>query len=249
MLRFRLHFHRDWKFWRRSPRLDRTVAQLYSARLGRIAVEEGEHYKLVRFEKDGKFDYDLYRQIQILGNKSKLDWVSIQEENIAYLCRALEGRIPEIRFVLCHGTRNGAEQKFFQAHLTKPAIILGTEISDTATRFPMTIEWDFHEVKPEWRDAVDIVFSNSWDHTYDPHKLFPAWLSCLSQRGIMALEWTEKHAQTGESALDPFGAKLEGLLEVLSVHSAHGKFETEVLTDMPLQNSGRRVFVLVQRLR
>lgn len=244
-----LRFPRRWKFWKKPPRLEQQVTDLYATRLGAARVEEGEHYKLVRFDKDGKLDYDLYRQVQTLGNRSKLDWVSIQEENIAYLCRALESRIPDIRFVLCHGTRSGAEQKFFQTHLKKPATILGTEISDTATRFAMTIEWDFHEVKPEWLSAVDVVFSNSWDHTYDPHKLFPAWLSCLRRHGVMALEWTDKHAATVETALDPFRAKLEGLLDILRAHSEVGRFAIELLEDLPLQDSGRRLFVLVQRLR
>jgi hypothetical protein len=242
-----LRFPRRWKFWKKPPRLERTVAALYAERLGSPRVEEGEHYKLVRFDKDGKLDYDLYRAVQTLGNRSKLDWVSIQEENIAHLCRALERRIPQIRFVLCHGTRNAAEQKFFAKHLSKPATILGTEISDTATRFPMTIEWDFHEVKPEWVGAADVVFSNSWDHTYDPHKLFPAWLSCLSPGGVMALEWTQKHAETSETALDPFRAELDGLLDILRAHDENGAFAIELVEDLPLQDSGRRLFVLMQR--
>src|ERR1700680_733226 len=244
-----LNFPRRWKFWKRLPPVERTVAELYSARLGQARVEEGEHYKLVRFEKDGKLDYDLYRKVQTLGNREKLDWVSIQEENIAHLCRALESRIPHIRFVLCHGTRNAAEQKFFQAHLKAPATTLGTEISDSACEFPMTIEWDFHEVKPEWSGAVDVVFSNSWDHTYDPHKLFPAWLSCLAPRGVMALEWTNKHADTAESALDPFRAELDGLLAILRAHDDGGRFSIELLEDLPLQGAGRRLFVLMQRQR
>jgi hypothetical protein len=244
-----MKFPRRWKFWKRRPRLERTVEALYAERLGAPAVEEGAHYKLVRFDKGGKLDYDLYRRVQTLGNREKLDWVSIQEENIAHLCRALEKRIPEIRFVLCHGTRNATEQKFFQKSLTRPATILGTEISDTATRFPMTIEWDFHEVKPEWRGAIDVVFSNSWDHTYDPHKLFPAWLSCLSVGGVMALEWSQKHAETEETALDPFRAELEGLLEILRAHAVSERFAIELLEDLPLQNTGRKLFVLVRRLR
>ena len=49
--------------------------------------------------------------------------------------------------VLCHGTRNGAEQRYFKDHW-KNAEVLGTEISDTATQFPMTVEWDMQK-QPE----------------------------------------------------------------------------------------------------
>ncbi|MEJ0015745.1 MAG: hypothetical protein WDN25_04115 [Acetobacteraceae bacterium] len=50
--------------------------------------------------------------------------------------------------------------------------MLGTEISDTATQSSTTIQWDFHEVKPEWLNSVDFIYSVSWDHRYDPVKLF-----------------------------------------------------------------------------
>lgn len=111
--------------------------------------------------------------------------------------------------VLCHVTRNGAEQQFFRERLPK-AEIIGTEISDTATQFPMAIQWDFHEVRLEWRSAFVLVFSNSWDHTYDPDKLFPTWLSCVAGNGALVLEWSTIYLERRQVRSIRFAQVLKG---------------------------------------
>jgi hypothetical protein len=239
---------RRLKFGRNADSFELEMRRLYNERVGRKKIEHNDSYDITSYRSNGKFDYDLYKKVQTLGNKGKIERVFVAEDNIAYLCRELEKLIPEIRSVLCHGTRNAAEQKFFQGALSKPAAILGTEISDTALQFPMTIEWDFHEVKPEWLGAVDVVYSNSFDHSYDPHKLFPAWLSCLSVNGVMALEWSLAHA-TPPTILDPFNVGLDGLTKLLEGFCAGGKFRLlPPLTALPSRKIGQ-TFVLVQRVR
>lgn len=224
------------------------IRRLYNERVGRKKIARGESYDVMSYQTNGKFDYDLYRRIQTLGNKGKIGRVFVVQENIEYLCRELENTIPEIKLVLCHGTRNAAEQKFFQAALSKPATILGTEISDTAVQFPMTIQWDFHEVKPEWIGAVDVIYSNSFDHSYDPKKLFTAWLSCLRVNGVMALEWTHAHDMR-PSILDPFNVGLDVLTAMLEKFCVGGEFKLLAqLTELPARKIGQ-TFVLVQRVR
>jgi hypothetical protein len=44
------------------------------------------------------------------------------------------------------------------------------------------------EVKPEWVGAVDFIYSNSFDHTYDPQKCLDAWVSCLTRCGVCVIE-------------------------------------------------------------
>ncbi|HSG28675.1 MAG TPA: hypothetical protein VLA34_09360, partial [Candidatus Krumholzibacterium sp.] len=78
----------------------------------------------------------------------------------------------------------------------------------TATRFPHTIQWDFHEVKEEWIDALDFIYSNSFDHTYDPEKCLNAWMSCIRPGGVCMLEHTSKHGPSKATPMDPFGAEL-----------------------------------------
>ena len=234
---------------RGRPEHELAIRRLYGERVGLKRVKREKHFSVLSYEHDGAFDYDLYKRVQTEGNKGKIGQVFVREDNIRHLCRKLEARIPSIEFVLCHGTRNAAEQKYFQATLSKSATILGTEISDTAAQYPMTIEWDFHETKPEWIGAADVVYSNSWDHSYDPRKLFAAWLSCLRPHGIMVLEWTHLHGgRANPSILDPLNVPLEGLVPLLDEFCSDGRFKlVEIADDLPVRNVDQ-TFVLVQRI-
>lgn len=113
-------------------------------------------------------DYEEYKQAQIDGNLRKLDCIWASMDNIVMLSNYLKTNIPDLKFGICHGTRRGEEQKLFRELLGVE--VIGTEISHTATQFPNTIEWDFHNVKDEWINNVDFIYSNSFDHSYDPEK-------------------------------------------------------------------------------
>lgn len=201
-------------FGRKKAAFEQQAEDLCRQRIGESEVKHGQGFDLFQF----KGDLATYKAIQTLGNKAKLDWRSVQPENINWLCDELTKRGVKLERILCHGTRNGSEQAFFKQ--ARPAAdVLGTEISDTATRFPMTIEWDFHEVKPEWIGVHDLVFSNSWDHTYDPNKLFPAWVSCVKPGGALVLEWSAKHAETKADAIDPFRADRDALCLIVGQYA------------------------------
>lgn len=230
------------RFFRRKRPFEREASAIYRDKLGNLRVEHGDGFDLVRF--DG--DMETYRRVQTLANKAKLDWRSVAPEEIAHLCRTLSDAGVTLRRVLCHGTRNAAEQTFFRAQLPD-AEILGTEISDTASQFPMTIQWDFHEVNPEWRGHFDLVFSNSWDHTYDPHKLFPAWLSCVAPNGALVLEWSTIHGKTTADAVDPFRASLDGLLGLLSRIVDGLDFAAPTVADGLPNNARGKCYVIVRR--
>jgi type VI protein secretion system component Hcp len=199
------------KLYRRLGRLK--YKSIYSKKLGALRFTADKETSLVSYYRDGKLDYETYKAVQQAGNIHKLTLVSANEAAIVELALVAREKA-QINFVLCHGTRNGAEQRYFKSVLTD-ARVLGTEISDTASQFENTIQWDFHEVKPEWRGAVDLLYSNSWDHTYDPNKLFATWGSCISPNGIMALEHTVGHLPDKRAALDPFGATIDGLVALV----------------------------------
>lgn len=228
------------RFFRRKRPFERAASELYNEKLGPLRIERGKGFQLVRF--DG--DIETYRNVQTLANKAKLDWCSVKPDEIAYLCRTLTGAGMTLSTILCHGTRNAAEQKFFRAQLPN-AEILGTEISDTASQFPMTIQWDFHDVKPEWLGRFDVVFSNSWDHSYDPSKLFPAWLSCVAPNGALVLEWCTIHA-TAADVIDPFRANLKGLIRILNRHLPGGDFASPIVVNLP-NNDQDKCYVIVRR--
>ena len=160
-------------------------------------------------------DYETYRTVQTAGNKAKLDWQFVTEGHIATLAAALDAAVGPVRFGLCHGTRRGQEQAWFTRHLSGAPEVLGTEISDTADQFPNTVQWDFHDVNPDWDGRADFVYSNSWDHAFDPARAFGAWMQSLRPGGWLMLDHTRGHNPVAANALDPFGVTFERLNRML----------------------------------
>lgn len=177
-------------------------------------------------QPDGTFDYDKYKEVQIKGNKQKENLVWVEEENIEFLSGYIKRNIPDVRFGLCHGTRRGKEQEWFRKYLQ--CEVIGTEISDTASNYPHTIEWDFHEVKQEWLGSVDFIYSNSFDHSYDPQKCLNAWMSCIKEGGICILEHSSGDEKSTE--LDPFGVNLAQLPYLILTWGKGEYFVTEIIT-------------------
>lgn len=171
--------------------------------------------KLTKFvTADGRFDYARYQNIQEEGNKRKINMVWVNKDLVKYLSELLKSNIGDVKNGLCHGTRRGKEQEWFRDNLG--ADVIGTEISSTATDFPNTIQWDFHETKPEWIGVTDFIYSNSWDHSYDPEKMFTSWMSCLRPGGWIILEYTRQHWPDHSGELDPFGISIDELTYLLT---------------------------------
>lgn len=201
----------------------------YEIRKANRNVQQTGLYQLYRYRRpDGSFDYEAYREVQTRGNKRKLDSVWVREENIEFLAGYLKQHLENIGFGLCHGTRNGKEQVWFRKHLD--CEVLGTEISDTAGQFPHTIQWDFHETKPEWLEQTDFIYSNSLDHSYDPEKCLNAWADCLKPGGLCILEHNSSNHTARE--LDPFGAPIEAL-PFLILTWGKGRFWVREILDTP----------------
>lgn len=164
-----------------------------------------------------KYDsYKEYVKVQTKANKKKIGNVWAQPETIKLISDHILANNPQPEFGLCHGTRRGVEQALFREYLG--CEVLGTEISDTATQFPDTIEWDFHNVKEEWIGACDFIYSNSLDHACKPEKALRAWLSCLKNNGVLVIEWSEAVGKRPKKAnrVDPFFAKaieVKGMIE------------------------------------
>jgi len=165
-------------------------------------------------------DYDHYVKAQTEGNKRKIDNVYVDSKVVDAIAK-LKG---EAKTVLCHGTRNGAEQKMF-LKCYPDAEVLGTEISDTADSFPFTTQWDFTHRKVEWEGYWDIVYSNAFDHSMSPEETIITWRDQLSENGRLYIDYTYEKRHTVSDATDPLQvdrgemvAFLEGLgLEVINV--------------------------------
>ncbi len=145
---------------------------------------------------------DEYRRIQEAGNIKKLHCTFVNEKVIDTISEYIIRNIKNPTLGICHGTRRGVEQQLL---IDKTgAAVIGTEISSTATQFPHTIKWDFHDVKSEWINNVDFIYSNSLDHSYDPKFALSQWLKCLNDNGLCFIEYTAFNKQF--SKLDCFSS-------------------------------------------
>lgn len=211
------------------------------------ALSASSDYKLHPYLRvDGSFDYELYRRIQSAGNQRKLDQVWVLEENIEFLSNHIKKHLGETRFGLCHGTRRGREQAWFQKYLG--CEVVGTEISDTADQFPNTIQWDFHKTKDEWIDSVDFIYSNSFDHSYDPEGCLNAWMGCVRPGGLCILEHSSAHGPGGVNELDPFGAHL-AIMPYLVTTLGGGRYGVHELLEAPAkpESVARLTFIVIRR--
>ncbi|NBE09647.1 hypothetical protein [Paragemmobacter ruber] len=203
--------------FKRKQKLENRLAEEEARRLaeGHVIVGEDD-MKLFRYGAEGDVDLELYRKVQTEANKMKIKNQFVPEDHIAILSRYMldKGALPVSG--ICHGTRRGNEQMWFRQYLGPQAEIFGTEISDTATQFPHTIQWDFHEVDPAWVGAMDMVYSNSWDHAHDPERAFAGWISCLKPGGFLMLDHGWNYLPDRVSAMDPFGISEAGLVKMLN---------------------------------
>ena len=195
--------------------------------------------------KDGSFDYEQYRKVQQDGNKRKIENVWATEPNVRLLSRYIQAIGISPQFGLCHGTRRGKEQEWFRKYLE--CEVIGTEISDTATSFPHTIQWDFHDVKEEWINSVDFIYSNSFDHSYDPEKCFKSWTSCLRPGGVCIIEHSTANLKVG--SLGPFGVDLVVLPYLIS-RWGNGDCILRELVEGTTENKklGHLVHLVIQKL-
>lgn len=198
--------------------------------------ETQDRYFLYHYTKsDGSFDYEQYKAVQIQGNKSKIDRSWVRQSDIDFLSSYIKSKIANPSFGICHGTRRGLEQKWFSQNLS--CKVIGTEISDTATDYENTVQWDFHEENKEWIESADFVYSNSFDHSYDPRKALCNWMGMLKKGGICIIEHTEAHTVKETTKLDPFGASLE-IMPFLVLEWGKGAFSVREILHTPADEEG-----------
>lgn len=162
--------------------------------------------------------YEEYVNEQIKANKRKLDRVSAEEKVILKISEYIKNNIPNAKYGICHGVRNAWEvQKFRELFNFE---IIGTDISPTVTKFKNTIQWDFHNIKDEWINNIDFIYSNSLDHSYNPETCISNWIKCLSKTGLCFIEWSAMCIvpKNGlkEMKADCFGASLNEYRDMIS---------------------------------
>jgi hypothetical protein len=146
---------------------------------------------------------------------------------------------------ICHGSRVGKEVGWFNHHLPTGSHVFGTDIEASATKFANTIEHDFHEVKNEWLNSFDFIYSNSHDHAKDPKKALKNWLLSIHDEGFLFLEHCRSHGKKYQDNIDCWGIESE-ILPFLLLQWFKGEI---VIVDMiPINESNAHyIFVLARQ--
>jgi len=156
--------------------------------------------------------YDHYRQIQVEANLRKFQNIWATPNEMDEVAKLIRSCVPNPRFGLCHGARNGQEVRLLQQRLGPEVHVLGTDISPSANNIPGMIQWDFHDIHPDWLGRADFLYSNSWDHTYDIRKLASAWAETLRPGGLAIIHWTRFHSEEGTNdGPDMFGCSEDAI--------------------------------------
>jgi len=169
--------------------------------------------------------HEEYVQAQTNTNKRKLNSVWITNDEIDKIATYVNNYNINVKHGVCHGVRNGYEVIKFNELLKGD--IFGTEISDTATQFENVIEWDFHEIKDEWVDNFQFIYSNSIDHSYNFEYCLDQWMKTLTKDGCCFIEWSEDIINP-HNISDCFGIAKNDLIKLINLkYSVIDTFEVE----------------------
>lgn len=205
--------------------------------LAQTSLKQGDGFVQHVFD-----DYESYRRVQEEGNKAKLGAQFVKKSHIFFLADWMAAQGAKVGFGLCHGVRRGKEQAWFRKKLPG-AEVIGTDISATASQFENTVQWDFHDENPDWEGRASFVYTNSWDHAYDPAKAFRAWVKCLKPGGWLLLDHTRGHMPKASNVLDPFGATREAVIRMLEETCGASGRVVEVLDRMGDEDYAAAVIV------
>jgi hypothetical protein len=159
-------------------------------------------------------NYEEYKDAQIDKNTRKINHVWVKPHEIQVISKKVRKYVPKASFGICHGVRNAWEVQQLRQLLN--INVIGTDIAPSATQFKHTIQWDFHEVKDEWIDKVDFIYSNSFDHSYKPARCLDAWMSCIKKGvGICMIHWMSTNANKIDAA-DCFAAPAKEYIKMIN---------------------------------
>ena len=192
-------------------------------------------------------DYEKYLETERKGSRYRMnrgaDAFDAETSRIAAYFHANKGRLP--MRIICHGARNGDEVRQFQKYIPKNAVVFGTDVF--AKDMINVIEWDYHETKPEWAGAFDIVYSNSLDHSPKPQECLATWLSQLKPDGLLFVVWTFAHTLEERPLPYPggdcFGAGLHEYIQIMQ--QAGG--EIRDLLWCPVERTNHHVVIVAGR--
>ena len=182
-------------------------------------------------------DYDHYKEAQVAANIKKLHAHWCSESTVELIAE----RYPDAKNIICHGARNGSEVRFFQKHYPE-ATVIGTDIYHTANDISDMVEWDFHEINEEWIGKFDLLYTNSFDHCYDPDKCLRAWIGQLNDDGVLCIELMQG-ADNKSSEMDPLEISKTEYHRLLEKHG-----QDSITSWLITAKHGKSILVLSKKL-
>ena len=194
--------------------------------------------------------YDEYVDSQKSANRKKSKNVWAVEKNIEAICDYINKNYAILVPLkgLCHGTRGGYEQKWFMKYIYDSKVI-GSEIGDACA--PNTVQHDFNKIKPEWIDEFDFIYSNSFDHAFNPMSTIRIWFEQIKSGGYIFLEYDKRQEHTGEisksvNKTDPISITVDELITLIPVWLDY-KCKITVI-DMPVVKKVYQKSVIIKKV-
>ena len=199
----------------------------------------GELVKIFKYK-----NYTEYKETQIYFNKQKIDKVWADENTLKIIRDYLELNINSKKIEgLCHGSRNGFEQNFFNKENNKFKV-LGTDISETALNYENSIVHDFHDEKKEWINNFDFIYSNSLDQSYDPQKALDVWLKQIKKDRFIILEHSDQHGVLSSGKMDPFGVEANFFPYLLTEWFGHS-ISISIVKSIKINKNNAPIFLFI----
>ena len=211
-------------------------------------------YRISKINKSGELmkiykysSYEDYKKTQIFYNKKKIDKVWADEKTLRILSEYLKQNIKSEKLKgICHGSRNGFEQRCFLNEIPNLEII-GTDISETALNYENSVVHDFHDIKQDWIGYFDFVYSNSLDQSYDPKQALNVWLDQVKKDGFIIIEHSDQHSVGASGKMDPFGVETNYFPYLLSQWFGH-KISINIINDIKHnKNNAPMCFFIIKK--
>ena len=201
----------------------------------------GELFKIHKYK-----NYDEYKDTQIFFNKQKINKVWADENTLKIISNFLKENIKSEKIKgLCHGSRNGFEQKCFINEIPN-AEVIGTDISETANDYDNSIVHDFHDEKKDWIENFDFVYSNSLDQSYDPEKALNTWINQVKKDRYVIIEHSDQHGVISSGKMDPFGVEANFFPYLLTEWFGH-KISLKIIKSIKKNKNDAPVYFFIMK--
>ena len=164
-------------------------------------------------------EYSSYEQY-LAHQQSKFQYLDLTEYDANYrrLLKERLQQLPELKrgaSVLCLGARQGTEVKAF---LDLGCFAVGLDLNPGKEN-KFVLHGDFHQIQFA-SESADVVFTNSFDHVFDPEKMIGEIVRVLKPGGLLIVEAI--HGEAQESAPDHYASfwwqRVDDLVALLAGH-------------------------------